>query len=198
MIQVCDQRGDHILTAKLLLFAAKIHRAAGDATSALPHVLRCLSLCRDLNLRTMLCEAALALASLHLSMGSPKQALECIEKHMPHILENAAATVKADSYLIIAKCLLGNNEAFTSEGGEKGEKMEIESEAQLNSTFPQSSSNLVVKNLLECLKHATPVNYRNALREAHYLLARIYHEMGDTENRNASAAHFATLVESAS
>lgn len=102
LIRACDARRERVVCVRLLLFVARIHQTAGDSASALPFVLRCLSLCKNYNLDGMACEASLALARLQLNLGAAGQAVASVRRVLPRILEQCQARVAAEAFHLLA------------------------------------------------------------------------------------------------
>jgi hypothetical protein len=182
MISVCESRKEHVLAARLLLFVARIHETSGEFTSALPYVLKCLSLCHNLHMDNLECEAKIALAKLHLQLGSPLQGIKSLQEIIPHTLENCEPRVQVELFLALAKCLLKLYGVTKADNADRG------------SNSSKSLEHHVLRQIIECLhtaRHrAVRAQYSTALEEVYYLLARAYHETHDIENRNKASEHF--------
>ncbi|XP_062153277.1 anaphase-promoting complex subunit 5 isoform X1 [Alnus glutinosa] len=163
---MCYQFNLQLENATVLLLLAEIHKRSGNAVLGLPYALASLSFCQSFNLDLLKASATLTLAELWLSLGSnhAKRALSLVHGAFPMILGHGGLELRARAYIAEAKCYL-SDPSF-------------------------SDSEVVLDPLRQASVELQVLEYHELAAEAFYLMAIVYHKLGQLEEREEAAASF--------
>ncbi|KAF9587419.1 hypothetical protein IFM89_002600 [Coptis chinensis] len=170
--RVCDEFGvlaSSVEHAISLLLLAEIHKKAGNAVLGISYALASLSFCQSLNLDLLEASTTLMLGELWLSLGSnhAKRALNLVHKSLPMIFGHGGLELRARANVAVAKCHLSDSSYSVSE----------DFEAVLD-PLRQASEDLEV------------LEYHELASEAFYLMAQVFNNLGQLEEREKAAASF--------
>jgi len=115
--------------------------------------------------------ASISLANCHLNMGFPAKALSLVMSHLPGILSHGGVVESAKAWLLLAKCKI----AASKDCDKAQRRLQMLEGADLISKSKELFHSLnEFSRVLECL----------------YLLARLYHNLQLTQERNTAASQF--------
>ncbi|KAF9589799.1 hypothetical protein IFM89_028734 [Coptis chinensis] len=142
---------------------------AGNAVLGISYALASLSFCQSLNLDLLEASTTLMLGELWLSLGSnhAKRALNLVHKSLPMIFGHGGLELRARANVAVAKCYLSDSSYSVSE----------DFEAVLD-PLRQASEDLEV------------LEYHELASEAFYLMAQVFNNLGQLEEREKAAASF--------
>ncbi|KAL0002282.1 hypothetical protein SO802_016063 [Lithocarpus litseifolius] len=166
---MCYKFNLQVENATVLLLLAEVHKRSGNAVLGLPYALASLSFCQSFNLDLLKASATLTLAELWLSLGSnhAKRALSLIQGALPMILGHGGLELRARAYIAEAKCYLSDPSFSVSENSEV-----------ILDPLSQASAELQV------------LEYHELAAETFYLMAIVFHKLGQLEEREEAANSF--------
>ncbi|KAF5189542.1 Anaphase-promoting complex subunit [Thalictrum thalictroides] len=166
---MCYKFNLQVENATSLLLLAEIHKKSGNAVLGLPYALASLSFCQSFNLDLLEASATLALAELWLSLGSnhAKRASTLIHRALPMIFGHGGLELQARANIAVAKCYLSDSSFSASE----------DFEAILD-PLRQASEDLEV------------LEYHELAAEAFYLMANVFNNLGQFDEREKAATSF--------
>ena len=161
--ELCEQHSLpwHYMRCLLLLTRAHLQANPSDPSAALPHLLRCLTLCETLDTDPLHATTTLLLSQVQLRFGFPRKARALLRAALPVLLEHAPVRDQGEAWLTLAKCYLqeeGGREDEVEEG-EEGEREGLEQ---------------VVALLQRAEEAFGRCGDLKAMREVYYLKARVY------------------------
>jgi hypothetical protein len=161
-----------------LLCLTDVHIEAQDPIGALGPCLRCLSAAEHARLLNFRAEALVRLARIKLEMRDLPVALQLAESVTPQLSTSGSARLKGDALMVQADVLLALAAKHRKD---------------------ESSHLRLLKEIASVLETAAEqyeaVAELNPLRRCFYLLARTYHQLGNSPKRNEHAARFRQLSE---
>ncbi|KAG6658106.1 anaphase-promoting complex subunit 5 isoform X3 [Carya illinoinensis] len=166
---MCYKFNLQVENATVLLLLAEIHKRSGNAVLGLPYALASLSFCQSFNLDLLRASATLTLAELWLSLGSnhAKRALSLIHGAFPMILGHGGLELCARAYIAEAKCYLSDPSFSVFDNPE-----------------------VVLDPLRQASIELQVLEYHELAAEAFYLMAIVFHKLGQFEEREEAAASF--------
>ncbi|PIA37822.1 hypothetical protein AQUCO_03000392v1 [Aquilegia coerulea] len=166
---MCYKFNLQVENATSLLLLAEIHKKSGNAVLGLPYALASLSFCQSFNLDLLEASATLTLAELWLSLGSnhAKRASTLIHRALPMIFGHGGLELQARANIAVAKCYLSDSSFSASE----------DFEAILD-PLRQASEDLEV------------LEYHELAAEAFYLMANVFNNLGQLDEREKAATSF--------
>ena len=194
LVQEAEERREVALTVRLLLFQAHCRMQAADPfppsptseptaspaacptspfisvsapLSALPLLLRASTLSSDASTTTLTAAIHCALSRVHLALGNPREGLQRIRQSLLHLIEHGSHEQLIDALHSLALCLLNVDDADAQSAlTEAAQALEL----QLNAV--------------------DALQWRVQCVHAAYLLARVYHELGEVDKRDGMAHRF--------
>lgn len=166
---MCYKFNMQVENATVLLLLAEIHMKSGNTVLALRYVLASLSFCHSFNLDLLEASATLILVEVWLSLGSnhAKRALSLLHRVLPMILGHGGLQLRARANITLAKCHLSDPTYLISED-------------------PQ----IVLDPLNQAAEELQILEYHEMAAEAFYLIAMIYNQLGQVEEREEAAFSF--------
>ncbi|XP_030930020.1 anaphase-promoting complex subunit 5 isoform X1 [Quercus lobata] len=166
---MCYKFNLQVENATVLLLLAEVHKRSGNAVLGLPYALASLSFCQSFNLDLLKASATLTLAELWLSLGSnhAKRALSLIQGALPMILGHGGLELRARAYIAEAKCYLSDPSFSVSENSE-----------------------VVLDPLSQASVELQVLEYHELAAETFYLMAIVFHKLGQLEEREEAANSF--------
>ncbi|GMY08993.1 anaphase-promoting complex subunit 5 [Fagus crenata] len=166
---MCYKFNLQVENATVLLLLAEIHKRSGNAVLGLPYALASLSFCQSFNLDLLKASATLTLAELWLSLGSThaKRALSLIQGALPMILGHGGLELRARAYIAEAKCYLSDPSFSVFENSE-----------------------VVLDPLRQASVELQVLEYHELAAETFYLMAVVFHKLGQLEEREEAADSF--------
>lgn len=166
---MCYKFNMQVENATVLLLLAEIHMKSGNTVLALRYVLASLSFCHSFNLDLLEASATLILVEVWLSLGSnhAKRALSLLHRVLPMILGHGGLQLRARANITLAKCYLSDPTYLISED-------------------PQ----IVLDPLNQAAEELQILEYHEMAAEAFYLIAMIYNQLGQVEEREEAAFSF--------
>ncbi|XP_050249398.1 anaphase-promoting complex subunit 5 isoform X1 [Quercus robur] len=166
---MCYKFNLQVENATVLLLLAEVHKRSGNAVLGLPYALASLSFCQSFNLDLLKASATLTLAELWLSLGSnhAKRALSLIQGALPMILGHGGLELRARAYIAEAKCYLSDPSFSVSENSE-----------------------VVLDPLSQASVELQVLEYHELAAETFYLMATVFHKLGQLEEREEAANSF--------
>lgn len=164
VLQSCIKSDLPILAAQIRLYLAKIFIQTENYTKAVDHILIVLQRAKQYHLEALNVEAYITLADIQLNQGSMQKAKETLEKISPVALAETKLETKADLAMLQAKLSLN----------EEDKKKAIQ-------YLQMAKSQL---NELEDIEQ---------LKSTVHLMALLYNDLNDLENRNKQAQYYKML-----
>lgn len=161
-----------------LLCLADTHLVAKDPVRALGACLRCLSAAEASRLLKFRAEALVRIARVRLEMRDLQGALHLAEEVTPQLGAGSSAKTKGDALVVQGEVLL----SILARLGIRGRVPEAATRERLLRE--------VVRVFGDAAEQFQAVSELNRLRRCYYVLARSYHELGDTAARNQHAGRF--------
>jgi len=162
------------LTVRALLLLGDIHCSGGDPAGAVQHLVRAAELATSRRLDQLLHLAGLQLANCQLLLGCPARALSLSTSCLAPLLAHASLTDCAKAWLLAAKCKIAASEG-TSQAERRAQVLEgANMVTRAKEGFGTAGDMARVK---DCL----------------YLLARLYHSLQLTQERNMAAGQYKKL-----
>ena len=194
LTRAAEERRDAPLTVRCLLLQASIRMQAADplpqsgaggtfppspgapsasaaaALAALPFLLKAHTLATRAFAPTLTAALQLHLARVHLALGRPRSAVHRLRAALPQLVEHAPADALVDALYTLAVARMQEGKEGGEEGGEglreAAEVLEL------------------------ALQAASALQWRAQCLRCSHLLARVYHERGEVELRDAMAHRF--------
>ncbi|KAK8953711.1 Anaphase-promoting complex subunit 5 [Platanthera guangdongensis] len=166
---LCYKFNMQVENATVLLLLAEIHAKSDNIVLALRYVLASLSFCHSFNLDLLKASATLTLVELWLSLGSnhAKRALSLLHGVLPMILGHGGLQLRARANITLAKCHLSDPNYLMSE-----------------------DPHIVLDPLNQAAEELQILEYHEMAAEAFYLIALIYNQLGQVEEREKAAFSF--------
>ncbi|WZZ56691.1 hypothetical protein YC2023_056798 [Brassica napus] len=142
---------------------------SGNAVLGLPYALASISFCQSFNLDLLKASATLTLAELWLGLGSnhAKRALDLLHGAFPMILGQGGLELRARAYIFEANCYLSDPSFSVS-----------------------TDSDTVLNSLRQASDELQALEYHELAAEALYLMAMVYDQVGQLEQREEAATLF--------
>ncbi|XP_076859434.1 anaphase-promoting complex subunit 5 [Brachyhypopomus gauderio] len=159
---------------RVMLATAELHWDSGGFATALPLLLQAMTLARHHNLQSLQSHTVLHLAFTQLMLGVPVQALTLLEGVLESVLAHGPVLKRGHALLLMAQC-----------------------QALLAGSVPEDlrlgAVEMAVQNLAEAAGFLSQLGCKPRLRDVYYLQARLYHTLGDMQQRNKCALLFRLL-----
>ncbi|XP_061189675.1 anaphase-promoting complex subunit 5-like [Saccostrea echinata] len=159
---------------RVMLALADLYIQTGNHISATPQILECITKAKEHYLDYMHSLAAVYLAFVQLLMQLPEKALELLDQHMVTILSHGNCLDRARTMYCYARC-------------------SVAAGSKLNETDRKSSLLLAVNLMISVIELFKKLEAHMRVKDAVYYLARLYHELGYTSERNKCAYEFNQL-----
>ena len=190
-----EERRDVALTVRFLLFQAHIRMQATEpfpptpldgstspspsavfastsaAFAALPILMRASTLASKAHAATLSAAVQVALSRVHLAMDRPREGLKCVRQAFPQLVEHGTGEQLMDALYALALCLLNLRPSDSEDDEHVG--------------LTQAADTLEL-----ALQAADALRWTTRCLHLSYLLARVYHELGSLEQRDALAHRF--------
>ncbi|XP_005989065.1 anaphase-promoting complex subunit 5 isoform X2 [Latimeria chalumnae] len=171
---VCCQKGKHTeMLIRVMLSIAALHWRSSCHTIALPLLLKALAWSQEYHLQYLACETFLNLAFSQLMLEIPEQALSILHVAIEPVLAHGSIMDKGCAMLLLAKCQVA---AANYSPQQKTEALE-----------------LVIQNLNEAKMYFAKLECKERIRDILYFQARVFHSLGNTQERNKCAMIFRQL-----
>lgn len=161
-------------SCRVLLTLAELYIQTGNHTSALSHVLDCLTHAKEHHLQYIIAIATVHLAFIQFQMKLPEQALKLLHTQMVQILSHGSVYDQARTMYCYARCQVAAN---------------ADSPPKERKTALLLAVNMIV-TVIEKFKK---IDASLRVKDATYYLARLYNELGYTSERNKCAYQFRQL-----
>ncbi|XP_035391970.1 anaphase-promoting complex subunit 5 [Electrophorus electricus] len=159
---------------RVMLATAELHWDSSGFSASLPLLLQALTLTHTHNLQSLESETILHLAFTQLMLGVPEQALALVQAVLESVLAHGALLKKGRALLLMARC-----------------------QAVLATSAPEElrlgKVEMAVQTLAEAAVFFTQLGCKPRLRDVYYLQARLYHTLGNVQERNKCALLFRLL-----
>lgn len=159
---------------RVLLTLAQLYIQTGNHTSALSHILDCLTRAKEHHLQYIIAIATVHLAFVQFQMKLPDQALKLLHTQMVQVLSNGSVYDQARAMYCYARCHV----AAYAKGPAKEQK---------------SALLLAVNMITLVIEKFKEIDASLRVKDATYYLARLYNELGYTSERNRCAYQFRQL-----
>uniref|UniRef100_A0A4W4DQM4 Anaphase-promoting complex subunit 5 n=1 Tax=Electrophorus electricus TaxID=8005 RepID=A0A4W4DQM4_ELEEL len=156
---------------RVMLATAELHWDSSGFSASLPLLLQALTLTHTHNLQSLESETILHLAFTQLMLGVPEQALALVQAVLESVLAHGALLKKGRALLLMARC-----QAVLA-----------------TSTMQYVTVEMAVQTLAEAAVFFTQLGCKPRLRDVYYLQARLYHTLGNVQERNKCALLFRLL-----
>ena len=156
---------------RALVQLSDVFAMSGSAAVAVQQLVQAIHLAREQRLDLALHTAQLHLANCHLLLGHPAKALQLALASLPFILSHGGAEDCAKAWLLAAKCKIGDS------------KDQDEKERRVRML---EGTELVVK----ARERFSSVGDHAREQDCLYLLARLYHALQLTQERNMAASQY--------
>ena len=156
---------------RALVQLSDVFAMSGSAAVAVQQLVQAIHLAREQRLDLALHTAQLHLANCHLLLGHPAKALQLALASLPYILSHGGAEDCAKAWLLAAKCKIGDS------------KDQDEKERRVRML---EGTELVVK----ARERFSSVGDHAREQDCLYLLARLYHALQLTQERNMAASQY--------
>ncbi|XP_007936448.1 anaphase-promoting complex subunit 5 [Orycteropus afer afer] len=170
----CQKMKNTEMVISVLLSVAELYWRSSSPTVALPVLLQALALSKEYRLQYLASETVLHLAFAQLILGIPEQALSLLHMAIEPILADGAVLDKGRAMFLVAKCQVAS--AASYDPAKKAEALEA-----------------AIENLNEAKSYFTKVDCKEQIRDVVYFQARLYHALGQTQERNRCAMLFRQL-----
>ncbi|XP_023229697.1 anaphase-promoting complex subunit 5-like isoform X1 [Centruroides sculpturatus] len=160
--------------ARILLLEAELFIQSSSYASAIPSLMKCLSICKDHHLMSYKLLTILYLSGVQFMLNLPHQALHLLDQIFINLLAQCSLYDKARAYLLYAKCLL----ACT-----KFDSLESKKEALLSS----------IQMISKSIDYFHKIEAFHRMKDAIYWQALVYNELGMTNERNSCSRQFRLL-----
>ncbi|PVD22360.1 hypothetical protein C0Q70_18170 [Pomacea canaliculata] len=164
------------LKCRILLALAEVYLLTGNHTAALPHLANCLTHANTHHLVYLAAMSTMHLAVIQLRMKLPSQALNLLETVMLTVLSHGSSYDRARLLFIYVRCKVASASLSHFTQRTFGELM-------LDACCLMTT----VVRLFESIEATSRV------KDAVYYLARLYHQLGNTAERNRCAHRFKQL-----
>ncbi|XP_068101228.1 anaphase-promoting complex subunit 5 [Hyperolius riggenbachi] len=167
----CQKVRNIEMVIRVLLSLAELYWRSSCHPVALPVLLQALALSREYHLQYLASETVLNLAFSQLMLGIPEQALNILHMAIEPILAHGAVLDKGRAMFLVAKCQVASAAAYNPQ--KKTEALES-----------------AILNLNEAKTYFGMVDCKEQIRDILYLQARLYHSLGNIQERNKCSMLF--------
>ncbi|XP_053557713.1 anaphase-promoting complex subunit 5 [Bombina bombina] len=175
MLQVllthCQKKKNIEMMIRILLSLAELYWRSSCHPVAIPVLLQALALSREYRLQYLSSEILLNLAFSQLMLGIPEQALNILHMAIEPIMAHGAVLDKGRAMLLVAKCQVASAASYTPQ--KKTETLES-----------------AILNLNEAKSYFAKVDCKEQIRDILYLQARLFHSLGNSQERNKCSMLF--------
>ncbi|KAM4709895.1 anaphase-promoting complex subunit 5 isoform 2-T2 [Discoglossus pictus] len=167
----CQKKKNIEMVIRVLLSLAELYWRSACHPVALPVLLQALALSREYRLQYLASETVLNLAFSQLMLGIPEQALNILHMAIEPILAHGAVLDKGRAMFLVAKCQVASATSYTPQ--KKSEALES-----------------AILNLNEAKAYFAKVDCKEQIRDILYLQARLFHSLGNIQERNKCSMLF--------
>jgi len=155
-----------------LLTLAEIHQKASSPITAIPYVLRSLSLAERHQYNSLHLTASVLLANLYFQLGDLEDAEDLIETVYLQVQQCSSDALKADIYLLMAKCSIVKLKAAG-----------------------KTATNITIELLRKSERCYSSMHSIEKMIEVFYLESKILHQMHCNLERNLAARRFRAAID---
>lgn len=166
--QFCETRELKSFQAHIHLFHAHlvVENSSTYPTSAVPVIMQCISLGRELDLDSVVATAQVYLAMSFLDQGFHNKACDLIQDSLPHIMEHCSLATQGLSLIVMAEC-----------------KIQVKS----NGRKDLKPALILLERALEVIE---PVEELKLVQAVWYWRAIVFNELGRMKDRDESSKRF--------
>ena len=176
-LDLSKQNGLYIECIELWLLIAEIYNQVKQPVKSISYILAALDYANKYHLTSYISQLYIQLASLQYILGKPSIAIKSIYNVLPNINEDNSIDLYIQAKILLAKCILKQNDVIL------GDKTQLEHKQKISSINSLIKAVAILENI--------PTNHdSNQYIELYYLLARIYHEQGNIKKRNHATKLF--------
>ncbi|KAG8456102.1 hypothetical protein GDO86_002050 [Hymenochirus boettgeri] len=171
LLHHCQKIRNIEMVIRVLLSLAELYWRSSCHPAALPVLLKALALSREYRLQYLASETVLNVAFSQLMLGIPEQALNILHMAIEPILAHGAVLDKGRAMFLVAKCQVASAVSYTPQ--KKTEALES-----------------AILNLNEAKGYFAKVDCKEQIRDILYLQARLFHSLGNIQERNKCSMLF--------
>ncbi|XP_043925702.1 anaphase-promoting complex subunit 5 [Protopterus annectens] len=174
LLILCQKRRNTEMLIRVILLISELYCRSSCHTVALPLLLKALALSREYQLQYLASETILHLACSQLMLGIPEQALSILHMAIEPILAHGSVLDKGRAMFLTAKC-------------------QVASAAALSHDLRKEALQSAIQNLNEAKAYFVEVDCKERMRDVFYFQARLFHSLGNLQERNKCAMLFRQL-----
>lgn len=159
---------------RVMLALADLYIQTGNHISATSQILECITKSEEHHLEYLHSLVAVYLAFVQLLMRLPEKGLSLLDRHMVTVLSHGSCLDRARTLYCYARCTVADGN-------------------RLSVTDRKSSLLQAVNTMTTVIELFKKLDAHMRVKDATYYLARIYHELGYTAERNKCAYEFKQL-----
>lgn len=174
LLTLCQKKKNTEMLIRVILLISELYCRSSCHTVALPLLLKALALSREYQLQYLASETILHLACSQLMLGIPEQALSILHMAIEPILAHGSVLDKGRAMFLTAKCQVASAAALSH--GHKKEALES-----------------AIQSLNEAKAYFVEVDCKERMKDVFYFQARLFHSLGNIQERNKCAMLFRQL-----